>query len=68
MILAIDLVNDDTIYQDSSKTEIIYYHFELNNHCAILAESYLDSDNRSIFEKNQPFITNEIMQPKSILV
>lgn len=57
MIPAKNLVNGKTIFQDFSNDSITYYHIELNKHSAIVAngifaESYLDVDNRSIFENN----------------
>jgi hypothetical protein len=50
------LVNGETVYQDTECNEITYYHLECKEHVAIiangvLAESYLDCDNRYVFEK-----------------
>jgi hypothetical protein len=55
MVQARHLVNGGTIYQDGSRKPVEYYHVECDHHCilvanGILAESYLDLDNRSIFE------------------
>jgi len=55
MFLAKDLVNGSTIYQDNDCKEVEYYHLELESHSAIfanglLAESYLDVNNRGVFE------------------
>ena len=57
MIPAKLLVNDQTIFQDTSykNKSIEYYHIEMPYHCAIisnglLTESYLDSGNRGIFK------------------
>jgi hypothetical protein len=56
MLLAKEMVNGDTIYQDKKCDSIEYYHLECDQHCAIiangvLAESYLDVDNiRNAFE------------------
>ena len=57
MIPAKLLVNDQTIFQDTSfkNKSIEYYHIEMPYHCTIisnglLTESYLDSGNRGIFK------------------
>jgi hypothetical protein len=49
------IVNETTIYQDNECNSIEYYHLECKNHSAIfangvLAESYLDVNNRYVFE------------------
>lgn len=57
MIPAKYIVNDDTIYQDNECGSVEYYHLECEYHSAIiangvLAESYLDVDNRNVFENS----------------
>jgi len=52
------LVNGHTIFQDFNHDSIEYYHLELETHSTILAngvlaESYLDCNNRHIFENSQ---------------
>jgi len=54
MVLAKDLINGETIFQDCEKFDIEYYHLELDSHSSLLAngilsESYLDFDTRNIF-------------------
>jgi len=56
MVVASSIINGKTIYQDSLIKEVEYYHLECKTHCAIfangvLAESYLDVDNRYVFDK-----------------
>jgi hypothetical protein len=53
------LINNKTIYEDKTLSEVVYYHIELKKHSSIVAngvysESYLDTNNRSIFEKGAP--------------
>jgi len=55
MIIAKNLVNGDTIFQDFDRESVTYYHIELERHSGIiangvLAESYLDCGNRIAFE------------------
>jgi hypothetical protein len=55
--LAKDLVNENTIYQDMECEDVEYYHLECENHSTIIAngvlsESYLNMDNRSVFENS----------------
>ena len=56
MVVASSIINENTIYQDDDNyNSIEYYHLECADHCAIfangvLAESYFDAGNRSIFE------------------
>lgn len=55
MVLAKDLVNGDTIYQDQECTSVVYYHLECDAHRVIvangvLAESYLEAKNRHLFQ------------------
>jgi len=54
MILAKNIVNGKTIYQDNQCNDVEYYHLECEYHsiiCAngILSESYLESNNRRVF-------------------
>ncbi len=56
LVLACTLVNGTTIVQEYPKRSVTYYHIELPGHSAIvangvLAESYLDDNNRSRFTK-----------------
>jgi len=56
MVVANNLINEKTIYQDNMCECVEYYHLECEEHCAIyangvLAETYLEIDNsRNIFE------------------
>ena len=55
MITANNIINDKTIYQDNNCEFVEYYHLECKEHSAIyangvLAETYIESDNRSVFE------------------
>ena len=57
MVLAKNLVNDKTIYQDKECDDVEYYHLECENHSAIyangvLAESYREANNRDVFENS----------------
>ena len=57
MVLAKDLVNDETIYQDNECESVEYYHLECEQHSAIfangvLSESYLEVNNRDVFENS----------------
>lgn len=57
MVLAKDIVNNQTIYQDDDCVNIEYYHLECEEHSAIfangvLSESYLDVKNRHVFENS----------------
>lgn len=57
-IAAKDLVNDTTIVQEYPYTSVRYYHLELEAHYSIvangiLAESYLNTNTRSLFEKSK---------------
>ena len=50
------LVNDTTIYKTKCD-EVVYYHLECEKHSAIVAngvlsESYVDLDNRHVFEES----------------
>ena len=56
MVVAKNIINGDTIYQNSECNEIEYYHLECENHSAIfangiLAESYVD-DNVDTFKRS----------------
>lgn len=57
MVLAKSMVNGLTIYQDIECGSVEYYHLECENHSAIVAngvlsESYLDTNNRNVFQKS----------------
>lgn len=58
MVVARDIINDTTIYQDNECGSVEYYHFECENHIAvvangILAETYLEVDERRrVFDLN----------------
>ena len=57
MAIAKNIVNGTTIYQDEECDSVEYYHLECENHSAIfangiLAESYLDVNNRHVFENS----------------
>jgi hypothetical protein len=57
MVLAKNMVNETTIYQDNECDNVEYYHLECQHHAAIfangvLAESYLDVNNRHVFENS----------------
>ena len=56
MVVASSLINGNTIYQDTLMEEVEYYHLECKTHCGIfangvLAETYLDTNNRYVFDK-----------------
>ena len=58
MVAANKLVNETTIVQDSECNNVEYYHIELESHSAIIAngilsESYLDLNNRHVFEPSK---------------
>lgn len=57
MVLAKNMVNEKTIYQDEDCVNVEYYHLECENHSAIIAngilsESYLEINNRDVFENS----------------
>lgn len=73
MIAAENLVNGETIFQDTSKKSLVYYHLELPKHYCIIAngilsETYKDFDNRHVFEKNNISLPNEIINLQEIVV
>lgn len=56
MTFANSLINEKSIYQDKDRISVEYYHLELESHFAvvangILAESYIDVNNRYVFDK-----------------
>jgi hypothetical protein len=69
MVLAKDLVNEVTIYQDMECEDVEYYHLECENHNAIIAngvlsESYLNMDNRSVFENSLKIHRKKYVKPE----
>ncbi len=57
MVTSKNIVNGKTIYQDNECKRVEYYHLECEDHNAIyangvLAESYIDVDNRRVFENS----------------
>jgi hypothetical protein len=57
MRIAKHIVNGTTIFQDTTCDSVEYYHLECENHSAIIAngvlsETYLDVNNRNVFENN----------------
>lgn len=59
MVIAKKMVNGTTIYQDNECDQVEYYHLECDHHTAIfangvLSESYLDLNNRHVFENSIP--------------
>jgi hypothetical protein len=65
MVLAKDMVNGTTIYQDNECKNVEYYHLECEKHHAIiangvLAESYLNVKNRYAFENTKNNNINKI--------
>ena len=57
MIQAKYMINGETIYQDEECEEVEYYHLECEHHSAIIAngvlsESFLDINNRYLFNKS----------------
>jgi hypothetical protein len=56
-VLAKNIVNEKTIFQDNVCDSVEYYHLECKDHCVIIAngilsESYLDINNRYVFENS----------------
>ena len=71
-ISAKDLINGTTIVQEYGSDIVTYYHLELPNHSAIiangvLAESYLDVKNRSVFQKSKAS-TKSYPKMRSLLI
>jgi hypothetical protein len=69
MVLAKNIVNKNTIYQDNELNNIEYYHLECENHSAIfangvLAESYLEVNNRDVFENSIRLRRKKILNKK----
>jgi hypothetical protein len=59
MVLAKNMVNGRTIYQDKQCASVEYYHVECEHHCTVVAnglisESYNEKNNREIFETSNP--------------
>lgn len=57
MVLAKNMINGTSIYQDKEIKNVIYYHLELQYHSAVVAngvlsESYLAVNNRHVFENS----------------
>jgi len=57
MVLAKNMVNGTTIFQDTKCENVEYYHLECDYHSAIIAngvlsESYLEINNRDVFENS----------------
>jgi hypothetical protein len=68
MVCARDLVNGTTIFQDCDRDSVHYYHLELNKHSSIVAngvlsESYLDFNNRIVFEDNNQLNKIQLSEP-----
>jgi hypothetical protein len=58
LVMAKNLVNGVTIFQDSDFDSVEYYHFELKNHSSVVAngvlsESFLDLDMRKVFKSEK---------------
>jgi len=56
MVVASNIINGKTIYQDNECNSVEYYHLECKEHSAIFAngvltESYFDANNRGVFER-----------------
>jgi hypothetical protein len=56
-VLAKNIINGTTIFQDNECDSVEYYHLECKDHCVIIAngilsESYLDVNNRDVFENS----------------
>ena len=69
MVLAKDLINEITIYQDSECEDVEYYHLECENHSTVIAngivsESYLNMDNRSVFENSLKIHRKKYVKPE----
>jgi hypothetical protein len=69
LILAKDLINNVTIFQDTNFLEVEYYHLELDVHSAIIAngilsETYLDFNTRGIFNNN--ITSNQVILSKPV--
>jgi hypothetical protein len=63
-VLAKNIVNEKTIFQVNECDSLEYYHLECKNHCIIIAngiysESYLNKNNKYIFENNNIIVNRE---------
>ena len=73
MVLASELINGETIFQDMSMISIEYYHLELETHYSVIAngvlsESYLIFDGHGVFNKPEIIHENPIVLENTIKV
>ena len=74
MVLANNLINGTTIFQDYNQKSVEYYHLELEAHSSvvangILAETFLDcSNSRNVFKKNTPIISTTSIKDTLLVV
>lgn len=71
LVLANNLVNNKSIYQDTSIDSVQYYHIELSNHSLVfaeglLAETYVDCNNRHLFDDK--YLSNVSKDKNTIIV
>lgn len=69
--VAENMVNGNTIYQDNECDSVEYYHLECEKHSAIyangvLAETYLDINNRYVFENSNRIPRKVDTKPRSL--